>query len=62
MTSQQHNPGAPLAVAAGCTCNPEINHNGAGEPINGGLNHRWYLEKVCPLHNPRSAFDVANES
>ncbi len=54
----RYNPASPEAVKQGCTCDPETNHNGAGEPINGGANHRWTIRLYCPVHseftNPRA--------
>lgn len=50
----KHNPGAPAAVAVGCTCSPEANHQGAGEPIKDNTARRWYLATGCPIHNPGS--------
>lgn len=45
------NPGSPMAVYAGCTCNIFKNHDGDGEPINGGKNRRFHIHFTCPIHS-----------
>ena len=45
------NPGSPMAIVQGCTCDIFKNHDGDGEPINGGKNHRWFIDRDCPLHS-----------
>lgn len=45
------NPGGPMAVVAGCTCDIFKNHDGDGEPINDGKNRRWYIAPDCPVHS-----------
>lgn len=46
-----YNPGSAEAVKHGCTCDPETNHNGMGEPINDEKNRRYYITLYCPMHS-----------
>lgn len=45
------NPGSPGAIANGCQCSILRNHDGEGEPINGGKNRRWYISHTCSMHS-----------
>lgn len=51
MTEIRVYPGSPDAVRDGCTCSPERNHHGAGEPINDGANVRTHIARGCQLHS-----------
>jgi hypothetical protein len=54
MTQSTDNPGAPAAVAAGCTCPIMDNAHGAGAP--GSYSHPdgpfFWINSGCPLHGP----------
>lgn len=56
-------PGSPEAIEAGCTCDPEVNHNGLGLQASGQIVCRfignvlhlvdepvWEADVNCPLH------------
>ncbi len=45
------NPGSPMAVVKGCTCDIFKNHDGDGQPINGGKNRRYFIAADCPVHS-----------
>lgn len=51
------NPASIEAVARGCTCCPEKNLWGRGDPINGGANRRWYIRLYCPVHSDFKEID-----
>lgn len=46
-------PGHPTARAFGCTCDPRVNHEGAGacETIGGAT--RFVIAARCPLHGEK---------
>jgi hypothetical protein len=56
MTSPAHNPGSLDARIRGCTCSVDLNHKGAGEPINNGQNRRWTAALGCLLHSSWPAY------
>jgi hypothetical protein len=43
MSTPEHPPGSPEAVAQGCTCSPALNHNGEGIP---GPRDRYYQAEL----------------
>lgn len=47
MTDQPRtNPGSPEAHARGCTCDADLNNDGAFPPAG----NDWWLDPQCPLH------------
>jgi hypothetical protein len=47
-------PGSREAIKGGCTCDPDKNHYGRGEPftdIYGKANTRCYIALYCPMHS-----------
>ena len=53
MSTPEHPPGSPEAVAQGCTCSSALNHNGEGIP---GPRGRYYqAELQCPMHGLEAA-------
>jgi hypothetical protein len=53
-TNQTPYPGSKAATRAGCTCDPDKNHYGRGEPFTnaaGRENRRVYIALYCPMHS-----------
>ena len=46
---EERAPGAPDAVADGCTCLMEDNVSGRGV-FGDGLKHGWVVSNDCPMH------------
>jgi len=44
-----YDPGSPEAIAAGCTCSPVLNNDGAGNLGQDGR-ARFVCDQGCPLH------------
>jgi len=44
------NPGSVEAIRKGCTCDPQRNGFGSGEPLAASKERRYYPDWKCPLH------------
>lgn len=53
--TRKHNPGSDEAMALGCICSPEINHNGYGYY---GLKGYFCYESACPYHRPKDILPI----
>ncbi len=51
-------PGSPLAVMAGCSCNPDANYQGRGVVLPDGRT-QFAVDPACPLHGLQRAAAAA---